>query len=181
MWGRLFIKPTWSKKVSFKAYSYIVPHNINALANCYFIFFLNLVSVMINYQTNLTKKVFYRTSPYIFSHNIIALTNFFFFSQTSCHDGQSSNQHGRKKYPTGPRNTYYPIIVMHQPIVCFFLFKLPWRLVIKPTWQKKYPTRPPHNINTLNNFLFFSQKHCEEDYLSNQHDRKMYPTRPTHI
>ena len=56
-----------------------MPHNINALTNCFFIFFRNQISVMINYPTNLTKKVFYKTSPYIFSHNIIALTNFFFF------------------------------------------------------------------------------------------------------
>ena len=56
-----------------------MPHNINALTNCFFIFFLNQVSTMINYQTNFTKKLFYKTSPHIFSHNIIALTNFLFF------------------------------------------------------------------------------------------------------
>ena len=56
-----------------------MPRNINALTNCFFIFFLNQVSVMINNQTNLPKKVFYKTSQYIFSHNFVALTKFFFF------------------------------------------------------------------------------------------------------
>ena len=49
----LIIKPTWTKKVSYRTWQYILSHNSNALTNC--------LVFLISYQTNLTKK--YPTKP----------------------------------------------------------------------------------------------------------------------
>ena len=114
-----------------------MPHNINALTNSFFIFLLNQVSVMINYQTNLTKEVFYKTSPYIFSHNIVALTNFFFFFSKKLSWWLIIK-------PTWTKNVSYrtsQYILSHNSnaLTNCLVFLISYRTNL----TKKYPTKPP--------------------------------------